>query len=104
MVGSICNTDETNLTTLPVDFNNLFPTTQASPEPNNFPIGFDKEEIINVDAFKYEDPIQVKQPNKSVTTCRGHTVIFPNKKSPHTAYLFALHETHGTTYCSFAVA
>jgi hypothetical protein len=91
VVGSMCDTDKTNLTTLPVDFNNLFPTTQASPEPNYFPIGFDEEEIIDVDAFKYEDPI--KQPNKSVTACRGHTVIFPNGKSPHTAYPFALHET-----------
>ena len=37
VVGSICNTDETNLTTLPVDFNNLLPTThwhRASSSPS----------------------------------------------------------------------
>ena len=42
------------------------PTTQATPEPDNFPTGFDEEEIIDV---------------------------FPDGKSAHTTYYpFDLHE------------
>ena len=76
-----------------IDETNLIPTPQleASHELTHSPImGFDNE-IIDVDAFEYEDAI--KQPKKSVSACKGHTIIFPNGKSAHTAYRFALHNT-----------
>ena len=47
--------------------------------------------IIDVDAFEYEDIL--KQPTMSAAACKGYTIIFPDGKSPHTAYPFALHDT-----------
>ena len=49
--------------------------------------------IIDVEAFKYADTI--KQHNKSVAACQGYAVTFPEGKSPHTAYPFALHPPMG---------
>jgi hypothetical protein len=37
----------------------------------------DEDDVINIDVFEYE----------------GYTVTFPDGKSPHTAYPFALHNT-----------
>ena len=51
----------------------------------------DEATIINVDAFEYEDIL--KQPIMSVAACKGYAIIFPNGKSPHTTYPFALHDT-----------
>jgi hypothetical protein len=51
----------------------------------------DEATIINVDALEYEDIL--KQPKMSVAACEGYTIIFPDGKSPHTAYPFALHDT-----------
>jgi hypothetical protein len=47
--------------------------------------------IIDVDTFEYEDIL--KQPKMSVAACEGYTINFPDGKSPHTAYPFALHDT-----------
>lgn len=47
--------------------------------------------IIDVDAFEYEEIL--KRPTTSVAACEGYTIIFPDGKSPHTAYPFALHDT-----------
>ena len=40
--------------------------------------------IIDVDAFEYEEIL--KRPTTSVAACEGYTIIFPDGKSPHTAY------------------
>ncbi|KAG5634895.1 hypothetical protein H0H81_000401 [Sphagnurus paluster] len=63
------------------------------PIPTNVPVmTCDKEiEIVDVDMFEYKDT--VKKPKKSATACKGFTLDFPDGKSPHTAYPFALHDT-----------
>ena len=72
-------------------------------DSNNFPASIDVPKlgehskqpneavIINVDAFEYEDIL--KRPTMSAVPCEGHTIIFPDGKSPHTTYPFALHNT-----------
>ena len=47
--------------------------------------------IIDVDSFRAEEPTE--GPQMLATPCKGYTLIFPDGKSPHTAYPFALHET-----------
>ena len=93
VTGSTCDINETNLVTPPVDYSNLVTTAQASLEPNHFSTGFDEDEIINVDTFEYEPENAIKQPNKSVTACKKHAVIFPVGKSAHSKYPFAFYET-----------
>jgi hypothetical protein len=56
---------------------------ECSKEPDN-------TAIIDVDAFEYEDIL--KQQKMSVAACKGYTITFPDVKSPHTAYPFALHD------------
>ncbi|KAF8816849.1 hypothetical protein BYT27DRAFT_7220499 [Phlegmacium glaucopus] len=51
----------------------------------------DEIEIVNVDTFEYEDTVE--RPKMSAPLCKGFTPIFPEGKSPHTAYPFALHDT-----------
>ena len=87
MARSMHNTDETRT--------NLVPTSQleASPEPTHSPTLAFNDEIIDVDTFEYEAAMANIQPKKSVTVCKGHAVIFPDGKSAHTAYPFALHDT-----------
>ena len=48
-------------------------------------------EIINIDSFKVEKSLQ--QPKRLATQCNSYSLIFPDGKSPHTAYPFALHDT-----------
>ena len=63
-------------------------------DSNNLPACIEQASeaaIIDVDAFEYEDTL--KQPKKSATACEGYAIIFPDGKSPHTAYPFALHDT-----------
>ena len=50
----------------------------------------DEAMIIDVDAFEYEDIL--KQPKMSVAACKGYKINFPDGKSPHTTYPFALHD------------
>jgi hypothetical protein len=52
-----------------MDFDNLIPTTQAGPEPDYFSMGFDDDEIINVDMFECMDTI--KQPKKISNSVQG---------------------------------
>jgi len=47
--------------------------------------------IVDVDAFEYEEIL--KRPTTSVSACEGYAMIFPDGKSPHTTYPFALHDT-----------
>jgi len=48
-------------------------------------------EIVDVDSFEVEKSLQ--QPKRLATQCNGYSLIFPDGKSPHTAYPFALHDT-----------
>jgi hypothetical protein len=48
-------------------------------------------EIIDVDSFEVEKSLQ--QPKRLAIQCNGYSLIFPDGKSPHTAYSFALHDT-----------
>jgi len=57
----------------------------ATPEPEELPV------VIVLDEFEFEDSLQ---PTKaSANVCQGFLMVFSNGKSPHTAYLFALHDT-----------
>jgi hypothetical protein len=49
--------------------------------------------VIDVDSFVFEDTLQLERPKKkkSAQICKGYTLIFPDGKSPHNSYLFALH-------------
>ena len=49
------------------------------------------EEIIDVDTFEYKDTIE--KPKPSAPACKGFLLIFPETKSPNTAYPFAHHDT-----------
>ena len=63
-------------------------------DSNDLPASIEQpseDAIIDVDAFEYEDTL--KQPKKSATACEGYAIIFPDGKSPHTAYPFVLHDT-----------
>ena len=51
----------------------------------------DEAVIIDVDAFEYEEIL--KRPTTSASTCEGYAMVFPDGKSPHTTYPFALHDT-----------
>jgi len=51
----------------------------------------DKIKIIDVDTFEYEDTIE--KPKMSVVACKGFAPTFPERKSPNSAYPFALHDT-----------
>lgn len=51
----------------------------------------DEIEIVDVDTFEYEDT--VKRLKMSAPACVGFILNFPDGKSPHTAYPFALHDT-----------
>lgn len=48
--------------------------------------------FIDIDAFEYEDIPSPKQP-LAVAACEGYKITFPEGKSPHTTYPFALHDT-----------
>ena len=48
-------------------------------------------QVIDVDSLGIEE--RPEGPHMSVTACNGYILIFPDGKSPHTAYPFALHET-----------
>jgi hypothetical protein len=48
-------------------------------------------QIIDVDFL--EDEKSLQQLKTLATECNGHTLVFPDGKSPHTAYPFALHDT-----------
>jgi hypothetical protein len=58
VVESTCIINEANHVLLPMNFNNLILTTQACPELDYFPKGFDDNEIINIDTFKCMDAIK----------------------------------------------
>lgn len=61
---------------------------------SNLPASFEwpgEAAIIDVDAFEYEDIL--KRPKMSAASCEGYEIKFPDGKSPHTAYPFALHDT-----------
>ena len=63
-------------------------------DSDNLPASFKQPgeaAIIDVDAFEYEDILQ--RPNMSTVACEGFAINFPDGKSPHTAYPFALHDT-----------
>ena len=68
-----------------------FPASIDVPKLGEHSKQLNEAAIINVDAFEYEDIL--KQPTMSAVACEGYTIIFPNRKSPHTAYPFALHDT-----------
>lgn len=55
-------------------------------------VAWDNEiEIVDVDTFEYEDT--VNKLNTSTPACEGFILQFPDGKSPHTTYPFALHNT-----------
>ena len=62
-----------------------------SPKLMGYPKGPEEATIIDIDAFEYEDILN--QSKTSAERCEGYTMIFPDGKSPYTAYPFALHET-----------
>ena len=73
-----------------IDSDNL-PASIDVPKLGEYSKQLNEATIIDVDAFKYEDIL--KQPTMSAAACEGYTIIFPDGKSPHTAYPFALHDT-----------
>jgi hypothetical protein len=52
-----------------------------------------KYNVMNVDLLELEDILLEKNLKMLPDTCKGHTLIFPNGKSPYTCYPFALHDT-----------
>jgi hypothetical protein len=52
-------------------------------------------DIIDVDAFtsNLDSPDILKPSNMSAGLCKGHVLAYPEGKSPHTCYPFALHDT-----------
>lgn len=51
----------------------------------------DEAAIVDIDTFKYEEIL--KRPTTSASVCEGYAMVFPDGKSPHTMYPFALHDT-----------
>jgi len=48
-----------------------------------------KLEVIDVESFEFEDILQ--EPKTSANICKGYALIFPDGRSPHDSYPFALH-------------
>jgi hypothetical protein len=51
----------------------------------------DTPQVIDVDSPGVEE--RPEAPKTLVTACKGYILMFPDGKSPHTAYPFALHDT-----------
>ncbi|KAF8148808.1 hypothetical protein B0H34DRAFT_679492 [Crassisporium funariophilum] len=63
----------------------------STPKPSeNAPV-----EIINVDSNELasKKKSRIKPAKVATHTCKGYVLIFPDGKSPHTCYPFALHDT-----------
>ena len=66
-------------------------TTKHSKLGKSVPKEDNIRDIIDVDSFKFEDTLEhTKTP---APACKGYTLSFPDSKSPHTVYPFALHDT-----------
>ncbi|KAF8154654.1 hypothetical protein B0H34DRAFT_799416 [Crassisporium funariophilum] len=50
----------------------------------------DTQQIVDVNAFEFKNPL--KGTKASGSTCNGRALAFSEGMSPHTAYLFALHD------------
>ncbi|KDR67270.1 hypothetical protein GALMADRAFT_47197, partial [Galerina marginata CBS 339.88] len=50
-------------------------------------------EVIDVDSFESTPKNCVKPAKKLAHSCQGYVLVFPDGKSPHTCYPFALHDT-----------
>jgi hypothetical protein len=65
-------------------------------------------DVIDVDLLKFDPQENLKPVNTSASSCKGHVLDFPDGKSPHTCYPFALHNTLvlpwdiATTQCTMA--
>jgi hypothetical protein len=50
-------------------------------------------EVIDLDSFDFNSALKMLKPSATtVRTCQGYALIFPDKKSPHSCYPFALHD------------
>ena len=65
------------------------PITPKNP-PVTAGIIVENPQIIDINSFGVEE--RPEGPQMSVTTCKGYILIFLDRKSPHTAYPFTLHE------------
>ncbi|KAF8808491.1 hypothetical protein BYT27DRAFT_7210874 [Phlegmacium glaucopus] len=49
--------------------------------------------VVNVDLFEFDTEKILKPMKMSAKLCKGHVLTFPDGKSPHSCYPFALHDT-----------
>lgn len=74
-----------------------------TPEPTNPNYGpsilisdesddLEEVEVIDFDSLKFDSEGALKTPKTSAKTCQGHVLVFPDGKSPHSCYPFALHD------------
>jgi hypothetical protein len=69
----------------------VLPKSTSSPmrQPSRINALDDTPEIINVDSYEFEDTLQTSKQTANI--CKGYTLSFPDGRSPHDSYPFALH-------------
>jgi hypothetical protein len=67
------------------------PVVNSHPSATRITPESSQSQVIDVESFEIENGLQ--NPKRLATRCNGYSLVFPDGKSPHTAYPFALHDT-----------